>query len=57
MLEYYHLSQMPEVLVEYLIDLKCEIDMGDYPPEQVVEMKKEFNNRTKNIGSVKPYSL
>lgn len=57
MLEYYHLSQMPEVLVEYLIDLKCEIDMGDYSPEQVVEMKKEFNNRTKNIDSIKSYSL
>ena len=48
---------MPEVLVEYLIDLKCEIDMGDYSPEQVVEMKKEFNNRTKNIDSIKSYSL
>lgn len=56
-MDYYHLSQVPEVLMDYLIDLKCEIDMGDYSPEQVVEMKKEFNNRTKNIGSVKSYSL
>ena len=55
--EYYHLSQVPEILMDYLIDLKCEIDMGDYSPEQVVEMKKEFNRRTKTIGSIKPYSL
>lgn len=56
-MDYYHLSQVPELLMDYLIDLKCEIDMGDYSPKQVVEMKKEFNSRTKTIGFIKPYSL
>lgn len=57
MLEYYHLSQMPEVLVEYLIDLKCEIDMGEHSPEKIVEMKREFNKRTSSCSSIKSYSL
>lgn len=55
--EYYHLSQVPDVLVDYLIDLKCEIDMGGHPSEKVVEMKREFNKRTASISSIKPYSL
>lgn len=56
-MDYYHLSQVPEVLMDYLIDLKCEIDMGGYPSEKVVEMKREFNKRTASISSIKPYSL
>lgn len=55
--EYYHFSQMPELLVNYLIDLKCEIDMGDHSPEKIVDMKREFNKRTASCSSIKPYSL
>lgn len=56
-MDYYHLSQVPELLMDYLIDLKCEIDMGGHPSEKVVEMKREFNKRTASISSIKPYSL
>ena len=55
--QYYHFNQMPEVLVNYLIDLKCEIDMGDHSPEKIVDMKREFNKRTASCCSIKPYSL
>lgn len=57
MIDYCHLSQMPDILVDYLIDLKCEIDMGEHSPEKIVEMKREFNKRTASCGSIKPYSL
>ena len=55
--EYFHWEHIPEQLMYYLIDLKCEIDMGGHEPEVVRAMKEEFNKRVSSCETIVPYPL
>ena len=54
---YYHWCYIPQELMYYLIDLKCEIDMGGHEPEVVRAMKEEFNARVSACETIVPYPL
>ena len=57
MQEYFHWDYIPQELMYYLIDLKCEIDMGGHEPEVVRALKEEFNARVSACETIVPYPL
>lgn len=56
-MRYYHWKHIPEQLLDYLIDLKVEIDMGNHDIETRTALKKEFNKRASMCDAIVPYPL
>ena len=43
MQQYFHYKHIPNWLMDSLIDIKVEIDMGDLPEDALREHKEAFN--------------
>lgn len=54
--EYFHLTHVPEYIMNTLIDLKVKIDMGDLPEDALREHKIAFN-KLAELTPVKLYKL